>query len=113
MICEKVQIDKKTFVDIENQLNELKATTSDSNSRAIAEKILDIMKHCDEESIITSLKERIEKKMYEIKYKNPELSTSLYILLRNLENGKISREECLDTFEKFMLGEMLDGVQGK
>lgn len=108
MSYEKIQIDKKSFDTIVNELNAVKLTTSDSNSRIIVDKILDIMKCCKEESTLTSLKEKIEKKMAECKYKNPELSTSLYILLRKLEGEKISKEEANDTFQKLVVGEVFD-----
>lgn len=108
MSYEKMEINRKVFDDILNELNILKLTTTDGNSRIIVDKILDMMQSCREESTLESLKEKIAKKMSEYKYKNPEASTSLYILLRKLEDGKISKEEAMNILQKFVVGEVLE-----
>lgn len=102
---EKIQMDKKSFDNIINELNILKLSISDNKSKIIIEKILDMMKQYKDESMLISLKEKIEQKMTEYKYKNPEASTSLYILLRKLESGKLSQEEASDIFQKLVAEE--------
>ncbi|SFC86461.1 hypothetical protein [Clostridium uliginosum] len=102
MKCEKIKIDKKIFDDIISELNMLKLSTNDSNSRKITDKVLDILKSCEEEDMKISLQKRIQEKMIEVKHKNSELNTSLYMLLREFENGKISKEETKDIFERLV-----------
>lgn len=108
MSNEKIQIEKKDFDSILHELQMLGLSISDRNSRMIVEKLLGIMKFYQDENQLTLLKKRIREKMREVKYKNSELNPYLYILLRKLEDGKISKEQTVAIFEEIMLGEALD-----
>jgi hypothetical protein len=108
MIIEKIQIDKKDFDNIMQELQMLKLRINDRNSGMLVEKILNIMNSYEDESQLPLLKERISEKMKEVRYTNSQLNSDLYILLRNLEEGKTSAEQTSAVFEKLMLGEALE-----
>lgn len=108
MIIEKVQIDKKDFDNIIQKLKILKLRISDRNSGILVDKILSIMNTYQDETQLPLLKKRISEKMKEVRYTNSQLNSDLYILLRNLEEGKTSVEQTSAVFEKLMLGEALE-----
>ncbi|MDF2882779.1 MAG: hypothetical protein K0R54_3336 [Clostridiaceae bacterium] len=108
MIIEKIQVDKKDFDNIIQELQMLKLRISDRNSSMLVEKILNIMNSYEDENQLTLLKKRIKEKMKEVRYTNSQFNSDLYILLRNLEEGKTSVEQTSAVFVKLMLGEALE-----
>lgn len=108
MSIEEINIDKKDFDNIIQELQMLKLRINDRNSSMLVEKILNIMNSYEDENQLPLLKKRISEKMKEVRYTNSQLNSDLYILLRNLEEGKTSAEQTSAVFEKLMLGEALE-----
>lgn len=108
MSIEEINIDKKDFDNIIHELKMLKLRINDRNSGILVDNILSIMNSYEDENQIILLKKRIKEKMVEVKYTNSQLNSDLYILLRNLEEGRTSMEQTSAIFEKLMLGEALE-----
>ncbi len=55
-----------------------------------------------------SLKEKISSKMKETKNSDPNMNANLYILYRNLVNGRITEEEALELYNMYIKIEPYD-----
>ncbi|MDW8799672.1 hypothetical protein P8V03_00715 [Clostridium sp. A1-XYC3] len=103
----KILLNKDLLDKITSELKELKTICRDEK---MAKKIEDLLNNIVDETTnkTVSLEELIREKMKETKLVNPDLNASLYLLYRNLVNGKITQEDALRRFEAYVRMEGYD-----
>lgn len=98
----KVVIDKLYF---DKLISELKSLSTVCGDQYVKEKLIELNKSLskinDEQNKI-SVEERIANKMEEMKGKDSDLNARLYILHQDLKRGKLSEEEALEIFERYV-----------
>lgn len=101
---DKILISKDILTKIQSRAIAIKLASKDRQIIKEAEDILEIINAQLKENSL-SLLEKIDKKMKETKLADPELNANLYILYRNLSDGKISEQDADALFELYVKSE--------
>jgi hypothetical protein len=94
---EKILISKQC---IDRILSGLKTIKINEKNKLIRRQVSDMLNMIDTELNYgnLSLEDKILKKMKETKGSDPDMNANLYILYQNLVNGRISKEQALDSY---------------
>ncbi|ANP69845.1 hypothetical protein GTH52_02430 [Clostridium tyrobutyricum] len=104
---EKVLISRECIEKIRTELKIIKVNTNNRNFKKDVSKLLDMLEsELNYDNI--SLKEKIFSKMKETKNSDPSMNANLYILYRNLVNGRITEEEALELYNMYIKIEPYD-----
>ena len=104
---EKVLISRECIEKIRTELKIIKVNTNNRNFKKDVSKLLDMLEsELNYDNI--SLKEKISSKMKETKNSDPNMNANLYILYRNLVNGRITEEEALELYNMYIKIEPYD-----
>ena len=104
---EKVLISRECIEKIRTELKIIKVNTNNRNFKKDVSKLLDMLEsELNYDNI--SLKEKIFSKMKETKNSDPNMNANLYILYRNLVNGRITEEEALELYNMYIKIEPYD-----
>lgn len=106
-MSDKLVVDEEIVFKIQSRANAIKVLSKDKQVLKEVEELLDIVEKILEDNTMT-LSEKIEKKMKETKFTDPEMNASLYILHRKLSDGKISPQDAVALFEMYMSSESFD-----
>lgn len=97
-----VNLDRETIEKILAELNEVESLTPEDAIKFRINNIINILSKAanlkDEESI----EDMVYRKMKEAVSKNPDLHVKLYMLYRNLTEGKVSQEEAREMYENYV-----------
>ncbi|WP_243149494.1 hypothetical protein [Clostridium niameyense] len=105
---EFIELDKKTMEKILFDLKEIRIICSDKKIKERIQSIIEFAQSKIYSQMEPSLKELIYNKMKETKKNNPDLSSKLYILYRNLIDEKISEEDAKKIYESYIV---MDGFE--
>ncbi len=97
-----IAIDFETLEGIISELQEIEALTPEGAVKFRVNNLIENIKKYTGVNSNDSLEEKILKKMRESKTNNPELHTKLYILYRNLTEGRISFENAEGMYENYL-----------
>ncbi|GAA0724231.1 hypothetical protein GCM10008905_17830 [Clostridium malenominatum] len=104
---DKLIVSEEIILKIQSRANAIKVLANDKQVLKEAEELLDIIEEILEDNTMT-LVEKIEQKMRETKFTDPEMNASLYILHRKLSDGKISPQDAMALFEMYVSSESFD-----
>lgn len=104
---DKLIVSEEIILKIQSRANAIKVLANDKQVLKEAEELLDIIEEILEDNTMT-LVEKIEQKMRETKFTDPEMNASLYILHRKLSDGKISPQDAMALFEMYISSESFD-----
>lgn len=82
----------------------LKTVKLSEKNKILKKQIAQMLNMLDDELNYSnvSLEERILEKMKETKTSDPDMNANLYILYRNLTNGRITEEQALDRYNMYI-----------
>lgn len=104
---EKILVSKECINKIKTELKVIKVNTRDKNLKRELTGLLDMLENeLNYDGV--SLKEKIMDKMKETKNSDPNMNANLYILYRNLVNGRISDEQALELYNMYVKIEPYD-----
>lgn len=107
MAGDKLIIDKDILKKIQSRVMGIKLTTKERPIAKDAEEVIQIINKVFEDNL-TTLIEKIEQKMKDVRYSDPEMNASLYILYRKLVDEKISAKDAAALFEIYIKSEPFD-----
>nr|WP_050607001.1 hypothetical protein [Clostridium niameyense] len=106
--------EKKVLIEIKflkKMFTELKEIQALSGERLIQQKTETLIKYLENllnEKEDLPFEDVIYKKMKEVKFKDPELNSKLYILYRKLSDGKISEEDARILYDVYIKTQIYD-----
>lgn len=107
MSDDKISISEESMNKIKSKANEIKLISRDKQVIKIAEEIMSLVSaEIDKNSL--NIMQKVELKMKETKFTNPDLNANLYILYRNLMDKKISEEDGEELYEMYSKIEPFD-----
>lgn len=97
---DKILISKSCINKIKFGLKDIKMN---EKSKILKKQITEMLSMLENELSYDdlSLEDRILKKMKETKSSDPEMNANLYILYRNLTNGRITQRQALELFNMY------------
>ena len=98
----QVSIQVGAIEKIIKELNEISILCPEPNLQAKIEGLHSFVSSLIDLSSKTSIEDVVYEKMVEVKHTNPELHLKLYMLYRNLVCGRISKEDAIISFERFL-----------
>lgn len=104
---EKLLVNQEVVTKIQSRAMAIKLTSKDRQVIKEAEEILEIIEKILKDNTLT-LNEKIEKKMKDTKFSDPEMNANLYILYRKLSDGKISPKDAEALFQLYINTEPFD-----
>ncbi|WP_315114316.1 hypothetical protein [uncultured Clostridium sp.] len=104
---EKLLVGHEVVTKIQSRAIAIKLTSKDRQVIKEAEEILEIIENILKDNTLT-LNEKIEKKMRDTKFSDPEMNANLYILYRKLSDGKISPKDAEALFQLYINTEPFD-----
>ncbi|AAO36225.1 hypothetical protein K144313037_14980 [Clostridium tetani] len=107
MIDDKLIVDKNILKKIQSRATGIKITSKEKPIIKDAEEIIQIIDKILEDNSIT-LVEKIEQKMRDVRYSDPEMNANLYILHRKLVDGKINHKDADNLFHLYINSEPFD-----
>lgn len=107
MSQDKISVSEESMDKIRSRAKAIKLISKDRQVIKIAEEIMQIAgAEIDENSL--DIMGKIEKKMKETKFTDPDLNANLYILYRNLMDKKISEKDAEELYEMYSKFEPFD-----
>lgn len=107
MAEDKLIVDKDILKKIQSRAMGIKLIAKERPIAKDAGEIVEIIDVIFKENSST-LVEKIEQKMKEVKHSDPEMNASLYILYRKLVDGKISEKDAAALFDIYIKTEPFD-----
>lgn len=107
MVQDRLIVNKDMLKKIQSRAKEIELITKDKSIAQNAEEIVEIINDIFKDNF-TTLLEKIEQKMKEVKHSDPEMNASLYILYRKLVDKKISDENAATLFDVYIKSEPFD-----
>lgn len=104
---DKLLVNEDIISKIQSRAKAIKVISKDKQVLKEAEEILQIVESIFNDNTMT-LVEKVEKKMRETKFTDPEMNANLYILYRKLSDGKISQQDASALFEMYINAESFD-----
>ena len=98
-----IVISEELFLKIKSTLKTIRVTSKDKEIIKEVEALLSNFDDEVKEDIVTTntIVEKIQEKMRDLKYIDPDAHANLYILYRKLVENKISESEALSIFEMY------------
>jgi hypothetical protein len=101
-INNQVSINVEKIQEIINEIKEISSLCSTPHLKSKVEKLQKNVSGLLEFQKKVSVEELIYEKMVKVKQNNPELHLKLYMLYRNLNNGRISEVDAMSSFESYL-----------
>ena len=98
----QVSIQVGPIEKIIKELNEISILYPEPNLQAKIEGLQNYVSSLVDLRSKTSIEDVVYEKMVEVKHSNPDLHLKLYMLYRNLVCGRISKEDAIISFERFI-----------
>lgn len=107
MANEKIKFNLESVDKIKSRVKAIKLMSKDKEISKLANEVIELLEHEIEENSI-SLMEKIELKMRESKFSDPELNANLYMVYRNLMDDKISEKDAEEMYQLYVKSESFD-----
>lgn len=104
---DKINVSEESMNKIKSKAREIKLISKDKQVIKAAEEIIDITAAEIEKNSL-DIMQKIEAKMKETKFTNPDLNANLYIVYRNLMDKKITEEDATELYELYSKIEPFD-----
>lgn len=97
-----VSIDIRTVEKILNELKEIQNLTPENAIKYRVNNLIETISSIANYTENESIEKMIYTKMKESSSRNPELNVKLYMLYRNLTDGKITKEEAIEAYQNYL-----------
>lgn len=97
-----ISISENDIKKILSELKEIKNLSFDDTVKFKVDQLLQIIEEITSVDSKESLEQMIYDKMKESATKNPELNVKLYMLYRNLKDGRISQKEAKESYDIYL-----------
>lgn len=107
MSKDKIKFNVESVEKIKSRIKAIKLMSKDKEISKLAVEVIELLENEIKENSIT-LMEKIELKMKETKFSDPELNANLYMVYRNLMDDKISEKDAEEIYELYVKSEFFD-----
>jgi DNA-directed RNA polymerase alpha subunit len=98
----KVVIDMQYFEKVIFEIKTLSVVCIDEQVKVKLKELYESLNKINDEQNKTSVEEKIANKMEEVRGRDSELNAKLYMLHQDLKKGRLSDDDALEIFERYV-----------